>query len=165
MHTNDTDMRICRSCKNYTVTSRDNRLRMSRAARERQPSDRPAAYAPRAPRRSITRRLDAPPAHTSATAATPARWLAAASRRCHWSTWARVIGSSPRASPAAPAGSVCSMGDRRPSPCPRRPRARDFFIRSEQQESTTVRQSEAVSMRSRTRNGLGDERAGCAPSI
>ena len=81
------------------------------------------------------------------------------------STWAYVTRSSPRASRAAPAGSMGSMGDRRSSPCPRRPRARDFFIQPVQQESTTVQQSETVSMRSRARNGVGDERAGCAPSI
>ena len=81
------------------------------------------------------------------------------------STWAYVTRSSPRASRAAPAGSMGSLGDRRSSPCPRRPRARDFFIQPVQQESTTVQQSETVSMRSRARNGVGDERAGCAPSI
>ena len=43
------------------------------------------------------------------------------------STWAYVTRSSPRASRAAPAGSMGSLGDRRSSPCPRRPRARDFF--------------------------------------
>ena len=49
--------------------------------------------------------------------------------------------SSPTASRAAPAGSVGSLGDGRSSPCPRRPRARDCFTRSEQQETRAVRQS------------------------
>lgn len=80
------------------------------------------------------------------------------------STWADLTCGPRRASRAAPAGSLGLLGDRRTSPCPRRPRARDFFIESVQQDSTTVRQSEAMSMRSRTRNVVGDERAGCAPS-
>ena len=81
------------------------------------------------------------------------------------STWADLTCGPRRASRAAPAGSLGLLGDRRTSPCPRRPRSRDFFIQPEQQESTTVHQSEAVSMRSRKRDGVGDERADCAPSI
>ena len=130
MHTNDTDMlnmRICRILQN-TVTNRDDRLRTSRAARDGQTSGLPAAYAPRPPRASIARRLAAPPAHTSATAATPARWLAAASGRCHWSTWPRVSGRPPRPPRARRLDSAVLMGDGRWSRRPQRPRARHFFL-------------------------------------
>ena len=81
------------------------------------------------------------------------------------STWADLTCRPRRASPAASAGSVGSLGDRRASPCPRRPRARDFFIQPEQQESTTVRQSDTLEVRCGAASGVREERARCALGV
>ena len=82
---------------------------------------RPAREPLRPPTRRRRLSASAPPP-PSTSRASPASSSSSSAR----STWARVSGSSPRASRAAPAGSAGSWGDRRCSPCSRTCRARTF---------------------------------------